>query len=446
MLFRFRRFFNILQGSLWFVPSLIVIGLIILAFLMVWLDGKFGYEHINDLTFFFSAGPEGTRDMLTTIASSMLTVASVAFSFTIVVFSFASSQYASRTLHNFMDDNTNQTVLGTLLGSFVYCLLILRTVRLESGNEFVPVIAASVALVLAIIDLGLFILFIHHVSESIQAYHIIHRIGQSTSTSIDTFFPRQLGSSIGISRQDAETMLTDIDGIEVRAKGNGYLQAIDTEYMLELARRHNLLIIQRKGVGYFVTGDEILAIVGPSDKANESIKKEIRECFLLGKHRSILQDPEYGILLLSDIMIKALSPAINDPNTAVMGLNEINKVLRQLARKEFPRHVLSDKEGNPRLLVEWPSFEQLTAQAFDQVRRYGMADATIPVKILEVITEIGDVVQLESERAVLREHVIATATDAHHAIHNRRDRAQINAKLIPAMHILQMKDSDLSLL
>lgn len=446
MSIRFRRIFHNVQGSLWFIPCLIVLGLIVLAFVMVWLDSMIGYENERGIQFFFSAGPEGTRDMLTTIASSMLTVASVAFSFTIVVFSFASSQYASRTLHSFMDDNTNQAVLGTLLGSFVYCLLILRTVRLESGNEFVPLLSASVALLLAIIDLVLFILFIHHVAEAIQAYHIIHRVGKATSKSIEDFFPKQLGSSTGISEEDAEAMVTGIATRSVLSDGDGYLQAIDTDYMLALATRHDLLIIQCKGVGKFVIKDELVALIGPTGRITDEICKEIRACFLLGRHRSIYQDPQYGILLLADIAIKALSPAINDPNTATMSLNEISRVLRQIARKELPRHLLLDKEGKPRIVADVPTFERLVAQGFDQIRRYGMADAIIPAKLLDVITEIAEVVDLESEKIILREHGIAVVSDATGAIHNERDRAQINAKIMSASHALGIPEGMIKLL
>src|SRR5438552_3777788 len=135
MLLRFQRIFNDIKGSLWFVPSVIVVLLMALAYVMVSLDKSVGYDTAIRLPLVFEVGPEGTRDMLATIAGSMLTVASVAFSFTIVVFSFASSQYASRTLHSFMDDSTNQVALGTLLGSFVYCLLVLRTVRIENTQQ-----------------------------------------------------------------------------------------------------------------------------------------------------------------------------------------------------------------------------------------------------------------------------------------------------------------------
>ena len=431
---------------MWFVPAMIVLGLMVLAFVMVWLDRAIGYATAQDITFFFGAGPEATRDMLTTIASTMLTVASVAFSFTIVVFSFASSQYASRTLHSFMDDNTNQAVLGTLLGSFVYCLLILRTVRLEAGNEFVPLLSASVALLLAIIDLGLFILFIHHVAEAIQAYHIIYRVGRATSRAVNTLFPRHIGGSTGISEADTEKLLSSFATQPVRANGNGYVQAIDTENMLTLASRHDLIVAQCKGVGRFVMQGEVVALVGPAERAQDNVCSHIRGCFILGPHRTIYQDPQYGVLQLSDIAIKALSPAINDPNTAVMALNELSRVLRQIAHKELPRHVLSDKEGKPRIIAEVPTFEHLVAQAFDQIRRYGMADAIIPAKLLDVIAEIAEEADLESERTVLREHLTAIVADADRAIQNPRDRAILNARLIPTMRALQMPDDELKLL
>ncbi|HEX8598888.1 MAG TPA: DUF2254 family protein, partial [Chloroflexia bacterium] len=146
MVARLRNFWNAIQGSLWFLPSTVVVGCVALAFIMVWLDHSVR-EVVVSLPLLFQAGPEAARDTLSTISTSMLTVASVAFSFTIVVFSFASSQYGSRTLHNFMDDNVNQTVLGTLLGTFVYCQLVLRTIRLEE-NSFVPSISVNFALLL----------------------------------------------------------------------------------------------------------------------------------------------------------------------------------------------------------------------------------------------------------------------------------------------------------
>ncbi len=129
-----------------------------------------------------------------------------------------------------------------------------------------------------------------------------------------------------------------------------------------------------------------------------------------------------------------------------MALNEISKVFRQIARKELPKHLLTDKQGKPRIIADVPTFEQLAAQAFDQIRRYGMAEAVIPAKMLDVITEIAEEAGLESERAILREHLIALVADADRAIHNKRDRELINMELRDGIHALQMGDEEVPLL
>jgi uncharacterized membrane protein len=128
-----------------------------------------------------------------------------------------------------------------------------------------------------------------------------------------------------------------------------------------------------------------------------------------------------------------------------MALNEISKVLRQIARRELPKHVLSDKQDKPRIIADVPTFEHLAAQAFDQIRRYGMSDAIIPAKMLDVITEIAEEAHLESERAVLREHVLAIVEDAGRAFENSRDRIVISAELQPALRALGMSETDVHL-
>jgi uncharacterized membrane protein len=444
MLIRLQRTFNNIQGSLWFVPSVIVVVLMALAFVMVWLDRSVGYDAATHLPLVFERGPEGTRDMLATIAGSMLTVASVAFSFTIVVFSFASSQYASRTLHSFMDDNTNQSVLGMLLGSFVYCLLVLRTVRTESGQEFVPVISSSVALLLAVVDLLLFIVFIHHVSESIQAYHIIQRVGIATCRTISALYPEHARGRQ--HEEETEALVTGMKTREVRSLQTGYIQMVFADHLVKLATRLDLVVLLQKSVGKFVVDNEVLATVGPSERVTDEVVRQVRETFASGPHRTIYQDPLYGVLQLSDIAIKALSPAINDPNTAVMALNEISKVLRQLAGRDLPKHILTDMQGKPRVIADSVTFDSMAAQAFDQIRRYGMGDAIIPAKMLDVIAEIGEETDLESERTTLREHVRAIMEDADRLIIDLRDRAQINAEFPAVARVLGIREGEVRML
>ncbi|HET9492625.1 MAG TPA: DUF2254 domain-containing protein [Chloroflexia bacterium] len=430
MLIRLKRIWDRLQGSLWFVPLAIVAAYFALSFGMVALDRALGDEVTKRLPVLFEAGPEGTRDMLSTIAGSILSVAAVAFSFTIVVFSFASSQYASRTIHSFMDDNTNQIVLGMLLGTFVYCLLILRTVRLESDNPFVPLLSTSVALVLAIVDLALFVLFIHHISESIQAYHIIRRVGSQTRKAIESLYPTHVHSAL--TEEEVGVLVDERNTVEVESRTDGYIQAVDTDYLMHMAERSDLLIVMHKGVGRFVVKGEALSLVGPAARVTQSVRRAVHSCFSLGHHRTILQDPQYGLLQLSDIAIKALSPAINDPNTAVMSLNEISSVLRTLAGRDIPRHVLCGSEGKPRLVTLGPTFESMVSQAFDQIRRYGMADATVAAKMLDVIAEVAERTDLQEQRVALIEHVLAIREDADRKLLSMRDRLYLNERLAPA--------------
>ncbi len=433
---------------------MIVLASVGLAYLAAWLDRN---GVLPAFPFAIEAGPDGARTILSTIASSMLTVASVAFSFTIVVFSFASSQYSSRTLHNFMDDNINQVVLGALLGSFVYCLLILSTVHLESnsGPGFVPALSLSIAMLLALVDMILFILYIHHVAETIQAYHIIYRIGKMTLPAVEHVFPAHIGRD---AEQKAEGRRQKAEGTtenskfkiqnskfvmqDVCAKRTGYVQMVDGALMMSVASGGDLLVVLHKRVGSFVTAGETLARVGPVERVTPGVVSRLQYSFVLGHHRTLFQDPLYGILQLSDVAIKALSPAINDPNTAVMALNQLGAVLRRAAGKRLPTPERCDAAGQLRVIAEGPTFGSMVAQAFDQIRRYGMGDAVIPLKMLDVISEVAEAAQDEERLAVLRAHASAIIEDAERGIRPERDRELIRVKLISIRAVLKMDPDD----
>jgi len=438
MSYRIQRIWNTTQGSLWFIPIVMVFASVGLAYLASSLDRN---QVFSSFPFAIEAGPDGARTILATIAGSMLTVASVAFSFTIVVFSFASSQYSSRTLHNLMDDNTNQVVLGSLLGSFVYCLLILSTIHLETNSSpgFVPVLSLSGAMALALVDLVLFVLYIHHVSESIQAYHIVHRIRKNTIPAVEHIFPAHIGRSS--EPQSGESV--QVGSLEMRdvcATSIGYVQMVDGDLVMDIASKHDLLIVVHKSVGTFAITGEVLAKVGPAERVTPQVISRLQHGFVLGDHRTLFQDPLYGILQLSDISVKALSPAINDPNTAVMALNQLGVILRLVARKELPTPVRCDDAGKVRVIAEGPTFSRMISQAFDQTRRYGTSDASIALKLLDVISEIAEEVNDESRLAVLREHAQAILEDANRNIQSQRDLDLINEKMRSLSTVLKMGD------
>jgi uncharacterized membrane protein len=437
MMYRIQRAWDNLQSSLWFVPFLIVGGMIVLAFTFVWVDQNFGTHIVTLLPFFPEAGAAGTREMLSIIGGSVLTLGGVAFSFTIVVFSFASTQYSSRTLRTFMDDNVNQVVLGVILGCFVYCMVVLRSTRLEE-NAPVPELSASFALLLALASLSLFIIFIHHVAEAIQAYHIISRLAAQTIDAAQHLFPAHIGADSG-SDEDARHFSMSVDAGKVLARRSGYIEMVDGDLLMRVLARHDLHAVLEKSVGNYVVEGEMIAAVGPPERVTPRVLRDIEYAFVLGKVRTIFQDAQYGILQLSDVAVKALSPAINDPNTAIMSLNALGNVLRRLASARFPGPYRCDAQGVVRVFAFGQTFPMLVAQAFDQIRRHATLDTAVLLKMLDVISEVADNIADEERLEVLREHARAVREACNLNIRHSRDRALFDARYEEVAETLKLQ-------
>ncbi len=163
---RLYKFWEQLTGSFWFLPTFMVVLAIILASTTLYIDRLDIDFGVPEFSWIYSGSPDGARSILSTIASSMISVAGLTFSITIVALSLASSQLGPRLLNNFMRDKGNQIVLGTFISVFTYCLLILRSIRSLDEISFVPHISLTLAIVLALISLGVLIYFFHHVDDS----------------------------------------------------------------------------------------------------------------------------------------------------------------------------------------------------------------------------------------------------------------------------------------
>ncbi len=188
-----KRYWSALPSSFWFVPSLIVAGSIVLAMVLVEAHSTGSAQWLARWPRLFGSSAEGAREMLSTIAGSMMTVVGVTFSMTLVALALASSQYTSRILRNFMRDRVTQVVLGIFTGIFAYCLIVLRTIRGGDEGGFVPSLAVFFAVVLAMGGIGVLIFFIHHIAASNQASSIIASVADETLVAVDRLFPQKLG-------------------------------------------------------------------------------------------------------------------------------------------------------------------------------------------------------------------------------------------------------------
>jgi uncharacterized membrane protein len=361
-----------LRGSLWFVPALLTAGAALLALLTVEIDLRLRLDRQAGTDWLFGGGAEGARGVLSAIAGTMITVTALVFSITVVALQLAASQLTPRVLRTFMSDRGNQVVLGFFIGTFTYALLVLRSVRapLEQRGGFVPAISVSVAIVLALVCVGLLIYFIHHGANSMRVSVVVDRVAAMTLGLVDELYPEERQ---GRTTTLADPMVPDESLVPVHAGAAGYLQALDEEALVALARERAMTIRIEPCVGDFVLqGSQIASVLPAVDPDSEDA---IRDALRLGFERTAQADVEFGIVQISDIAVKALSPGINDPNTAMTCTDRLAELLVTVAGRLPAGDLRVRAEGDGRLLLPGPSFDRLVAVAFGRIRHYAAEDA-----------------------------------------------------------------------
>lgn len=288
------KFWDTLRSSYWFLPGLMALAGMILAFAMLALDQADAVK-TGELSWIYRGGPDGARGLLSAVASSMVTVAATAFSITIVALQLAASNFGPRLLRNFMQDTGNQVVLGTFIATFLYCLLVLRTIHGENYNLFVPHLSVTIGIILAIASIGVLIYFIHHASTIIQASHVISAVADELNDVIDRLFPEELGQSKEPYSTIAVPKDFDAQACSVNSTHTGYLQAIDDQLLLKLAHKYNLLLRLVVKPGEFIVKGNPLMQAYPREQTNQKLTKEINQAFLLGNEQTEQQDIEFPI-------------------------------------------------------------------------------------------------------------------------------------------------------
>ena len=334
------KFWDSLQSSYLFVPAVIVVSAIALAVAMLTLDRQGNYGVLENWGWIYTGSTDGARAMLSAIAGSTITVAGTVFSITIVALQLAASNFGPRLLRNFMKDVSNQVVLGTFIGTFIYCLLVLRTVRGDGDdyNSFIPQLSVTVALALAIASISLLIYFIHHASTIIQASHIISEVSADLDRATDRLFPEKIGRGLSESgRQVAEIPANfDEDAYPIKATNSGYLQVIDDEKLMQITSQQELIVRLEFRPGKFIVQGSELMMVYPGKRVNQKLTKKFRDVFILGTERTEQQDIEFPIHQLVEVALRAISPAVNDPFTAIRCIDRLSAGLSRLAGRDFP--------------------------------------------------------------------------------------------------------------
>jgi uncharacterized membrane protein len=414
------------RDSLWFLPGLLTLAGAALAVATVALNDRIidalGIQP-DEIWWLFGAGSDGARAILSAITGSLIQVTGVVFSVTIIALQLASSQFTPRVLRTFTSDRANQYVLGVFIGTFTYALLVQRAVR-SSGDDsdgFVPALAITLAILLTLVSIGFLIFFINHATRSIQASVIISNVAEDTRTIGERIFARERGDTnvrAGAARAGTADSAGRVSGTgpERNTSGDvtrpaaadtegadgpprrvgearaGYVQAIDEDRLFELADSHDLHVRVEQGIGDFVLPGQALLAAWPERRVDDTLAEALSETFVLGLERTPRQDFELGLVELVDIAVKALSPSINDPTTAMMALDRLAELLVVIGRHERLDCERRNGDGRLCLIVRRPSFERAVTLTFDQVRHHGGGDPAVMGHMLDLLGDIGELI------------------------------------------------------
>jgi uncharacterized membrane protein len=411
---------------------------VLLSIAMIQLDEAATPRLLNRLSWVYAGGPEGARAVLSTIAASMITVAGVTFSITIVALTLASQQFGPRLLRNFLRDVGNQVVLGTFVSTFLYCLLVLRTVRGSDDAEFVPHLAVTVGVALAMLSLGVLIFFIHHVATSIQASRIIANVADDLEGAIDRLFPETIGedaTSADGPRASAEAPGRVHGARAVIARTTGYVQAIDADGLMNIAREHDLVVRVHATPGSFVRKGSVLLTVPPGPGHLDD--KSFHDVFIIGSDRSGTQDVTFFIDQLVELAVRALSPGINDPGTARLCIDRLEQALCHLGGRRIPSAERYDDDGHLRVLACPLTFADVVENAFDEIARYGRSSVSVTCRLLEAVRNVGSCVKREAHRSALLREATVLAAGVRDVPLSDRDReliAQCHRAVLEVLH------------
>ncbi len=432
-----------LRSSYWFLPAVMAILAVALVGLMAYLDQQNDRSGLIDLSWINLTGAAGARAILSTVASSMITVTGIVFSITIVTLSLASQQFGPRLLQNFMRDRGNQFVLGTVTSTFLYCLLMLRTVSANGSDRFVPHLSILVAVLLGVLCVGVLIYFIHHVAESIQVDNVIASVSRDLVAGIERLFPDRTSEEVG-SREigyTLEELLPESFDEQLRpvpSLTSGYLQAVDLPGMVALAEKKDLVIRIAHRVGHFIVAGAPLVEVWPGEAAGaKELATALNDLFITGHKRTTEQDLEFPINELVEIASRALSPGVNDPFTAISCIDHLGASLCDLAQRVFPSVLRKDGEERVRVLVYPTTFGGFVDAAFDQIRQYGRSHASVTLRLLENIRVIMPFTRYPEQREALLRQAAMIERGSHGGLPEEADRREVHTRYLAIFQTME---------
>jgi uncharacterized membrane protein len=343
--------------------------------------------------------PGVAQIILSSIATSIMTVVSIVFAILLMTLTLASTQFSPRILVSFVRDRTTQWTLGVFLGTFSYCMAALPAAR-TLPHPFVPAATVSGAMLLALGCVAWLIYFIHHISQSISVNHIVDRIARETELVIDEHMP-YAGSPFRLN--DLEDGSSGEPGTAVLTRRSGYIRYVDIDRLIALAREYGIWVRLERRVGHFIPAGVPIIRISRSERVSPERELHLLAAIDMGPTRTMQQDVEFGIIQIVDIALRAMSPAINDPSTAISCVDQLSRIIICWVSREPPKSRYYAPPHVLRLVTPWITFRGLLDTAFDQIRHYAIADLAVSLRLIRALHDIASATKRRDEKTLLVE-------------------------------------------
>ncbi len=374
-----KNLINKFRSSVWLYPVIYSLVALILSIVITFIDKTYTDELSYFVSGIFYTTPALAQTVLGIVAGAFITIATFTFSTTMVVLTMYSSQFTPRVVENFLNNETTMKSFGIFVSGFIYAVTSILFIDVSVDGNLI--LAASVGVVYVIVGLIYFILFIHSVSTHIQASDLILRLHLEALDKIKEYRDFIKESKI-ISEDGMLEIAKDKNALKVFSPSDGYIQEIDYPRLQKLAENHKGIFCFKKVVGQFVsTETRILTIYDKGQEAfDENVVDQVQKCVIIGNKKTQAQDFSFTIQKIVEIAVKALSPGINDPNTAIHCLRIIGVLLRDLADIKKGYVILKEDDESGFIIYEAFDLEVLLYDAYNQIMFYGQSDASVVVE------------------------------------------------------------------
>lgn len=383
---RLAKPFSRLSTALWFVPLMCVVAGVGLSLGTIAIDKAYDYKLVPQT---ISGGPDAALEILGTVAASMVSLAALVLTITMVVVQLAMGQFSPRIVQRILQDKPSQLAIGIFVGTFAHAMLTLREVQVGDPGV-VPGVAVAVAFVLVIVSIMVLVWYVNHIGRSLRVSALIELVGKDTRNLLDTLY-----SDRGSTVRDERSMIC--------APRSGVITQVDHERLVRIATKCDCVLTLRPALGEFVpAGAPLFEISGTADRLD---RNAAIGSVNLGLERTLDQDMAYGLRLLVDIAERSLSDGpFLDPTTAVQAIDRLHDCLRQLAPRAFPDGRYRDEKGVVRLVTPAMTWEDYVHLAFDEIRLAGAGSPQVARRLRAALEDLLAVAPV-GRKAPLREQL-----------------------------------------